>query len=58
LLPRLTELSQVIHAGCFNLAQMKASVELRINKLSDAAAKSELKDDWERFESELRELRT
>jgi len=37
---------------------MKASVELCINKLSDAAAKSELKADWERFESESGELRT
>ena len=48
LLPRLTELSKVFQAGCFNLAQMKASVELCITKLSDAAAKSELKADWER----------
>jgi len=39
LLPHLTELSEVFQAGCFNLAQMKASVELCINKLSDAAAK-------------------
>jgi len=37
---------------------MKASVELCINKLSDAAAKSKIKADWERFESELGELRT
>jgi len=28
LLPRLTELSKVFQAGCLNLAQMKASVEL------------------------------
>jgi len=58
LLPHLTELSKVFHAGCFNFAQMKASVELCINKVSDAAAKSELKANWERFESELGELRT
>jgi len=37
---------------------MKASVELCINKLSDPAAKSELQADWERFESELGQLRT
>jgi len=37
---------------------MKASVELCINKLSDAAAKSELKANCERFDSELGELRT
>jgi len=37
----LTELSKVLQEGCFNFAQMKASVELCINKLSDAAAKSE-----------------
>jgi len=36
---------------------MKASVELYTNKLSDAAAKSELKADWEKFDSELVELR-
>ena len=58
LLPHLTELSIVFQAGCFNLAHMKASVELCMNKLSDGAAKSELKADWERFESELWELRT
>jgi len=53
----VTELSKVFQAGCFNLALMKASVELCINKLSDAAAKSELKASGEKFESEL-ELRT
>jgi len=37
---------------------MKSSVELCINKHSDAAAKSELKVDWERFKSKLVELRT
>jgi len=39
----LTELSKDFQAGCFDLAQVKASAELYINKLSDAAAKSELK---------------
>jgi len=38
LLPHLTERSKVFQAGCFNLAQMKDSVELCITKLSDAAA--------------------
>jgi len=42
LAPHLTELSKVFQVGYFNFAQMKASVELCINKLSDAAAKSEL----------------
>jgi len=37
---------------------MKSSIELCINKLSDAAGKSELKVDWEKFDSELGELRT
>jgi len=37
---------------------MKGSIELCIIKLSDAAAKSELKANWERFESELGKLRT
>ena len=55
--PHLTELSKVFQAGCFNFAQMKAA-ELCINKLSDSAAKSELKADWERFGNELGELRT
>jgi len=36
---------------------MKASVELCIIKLSDAAAKSGLKANCEKFECELRELR-
>jgi len=58
LLPHLTELSKNFRAGCFNLAQMKASVALCINKVSDAAAKSELKTDLERFESVLGEIRT
>jgi len=37
---------------------MKASAESCINKLSDAAAKSELKANCEKFDSELGELRT
>jgi len=37
---------------------MKASVELCINKLSDAAAKSDLKANCEKFVSEFGELRT
>jgi len=57
LLPRLTELSKVFQAECFNIAQMKASVEL-CNKLSDAAAKSEFKAARERFKSKLVELKT
>ena len=43
LVPHLTELSKVFQAVCFDFAQVKASVELCTNKLSDAAAKSELK---------------
>jgi len=56
--PHLTELSKLFQAGCFKFAQMIASVELCIHKLSDVAAKSELKADWERFESELVKRRT
>jgi len=41
----MAKLSKVIQAGCFDLAQMKASVELYISKLSGAAAKSELEDN-------------
>jgi len=37
---------------------MKASVELCISKLSDAAAESELKGNCEKFDDELRKLRT
>jgi len=40
---QLTELSKVFQAGCLDFAQVKASVELCINKLTDAAAKTELK---------------
>jgi len=54
----LTELSNVFQAGCFNFAQMKASVEPCINKLYDAAAISILKANCEKFDSELGELRT
>ena len=57
LAPHLTELSKVLQAEYFNFAQMKASVELCINKLSDAAAKSELKANCEKFDSEFEELR-
>jgi len=42
----------------FEFAQVKASVELCINKLSDAAAKFELKANCEKFDSELEELGT
>jgi len=55
--PHLAELSKVFQAGCFNLAQMKAWVELCINKPSDASAKSELEANCEKFDSELGELR-
>jgi len=51
--PHLAELSKVFQVGCFNLAQLKASVELCINKLSDAAAKSELIANCKKFDSEL-----
>jgi len=37
---------------------MKAFVELCISKLSDAAAKSEVKAKCEKFDSEFGELRT
>ena len=46
----LTELSKVFQLGCFAVAQVKASVELCINKLSDAAVKSELKSNCEKYE--------
>ena len=51
--PHLTELSIVFEAGCFDFAQVKASVDLCINKLSDAFAKSEFKANCEQFDSEL-----
>ena len=51
----LTELSKVFQAGCFDFAQVQASVELRINKLYDAAAKSKLKANCEKFDSGLGE---
>jgi len=56
--PHLTELSKVFQAGCFNFAQMKASAELYINKLTDAAAKSELEGNCQKFDCESGELRT
>jgi len=37
---------------------MKASVQLCVNKLSYAAAKFEIKANYEKFDSELGELRT
>ena len=49
---------QSFQVVCFNLAQVKASVELCINKLSDAAAKSELEANCEKFDSDLGELGT
>jgi len=42
LLPHLTELIKIFQAVCFDIAHVKASVELCINKPSDATAKSEL----------------
>ena len=39
----LTKLTKVDEAGCFDFAQVKASVELCINKLSAAAANPSLK---------------
>jgi len=42
----------------FDFAQVKASEELCINKLSDAAAKSELKANCETFDSKLGNLGT
>ena len=56
--PQLTKLSDVFQVECFNFAQMKAFVELCISKLSDDAAKSEVKAKCEKFDSELGELRT
>jgi len=58
LAPHLTELTEVFQARYFNFAQMKVSVELCINKLSDTAAKSEIESNCKKFDSELRELRT
>ena len=48
--------NQTFQAGYFNFALMKASVELCINKLSHAAAKSEFKANCEKFDSELGEV--
>jgi len=44
--------------GCFDFAQVKASVELCTNKLSDTAAKSDLKANFQKSDSELGELGT
>jgi len=52
LLAHLTEVSKAFQAECFNFGQMKASLELCVKKLSDAAAKSESKAEWERRENE------
>ena len=49
---------QRFEAGYFNFSQIKLSVELCINKLSDAAAKFELKANCEKFDSEFGERRT
>ena len=38
----MSEPTKVFQAGCLNLAQMKASVELCINKLSNTDAKTEI----------------
>jgi len=46
LAPHLIELS-MFQAGCFKFAQVKASIELGINKLSDAVA------NCEKFNNEL-----
>ena len=50
----LTKLNKVIQAVYFDFAQVKASVALCINELSDAAAKCELEANCEKFDSELR----
>ena len=58
LAPHLTELSKVFQAVYLNFAQMKVSVELWINKLSDADPNPELKANREKFDGEFGELRT
>ena len=58
LVPHLTELSKVFQAVCFDFAQGKPSIELYINKLPDAAVKSELKANCVKFDSEFGELGT
>ena len=55
--PHQTELSKIFQVVCFNFAQMKAYIELWINKLSGAAGKSELNANCEKLDSELGELR-
>jgi len=47
---------QSFSGAIFQRSTDEASVELCINRLSDATAKSELKADWETFESKLGEL--
>ena len=47
-----TSPDNVFQARCFNFAQVKASVELCINKLSDVGAKSELKVHCEKIAGE------
>ena len=51
LAPHLTELSKVFQAVCFNLAQMKAPLELSISMLYNSSAKSEPKANCEKFDS-------
>jgi len=58
LAPHLTELSKVFQTRCFDFVQVKSSVELCINNLSDAAVKSELKANCEKFDSEFGERGT
>jgi len=45
----LTELSKVFQAECFTFAHVKASVELCINKLSEAAAESKPEGNCEKL---------
>jgi len=52
------ETEQSYSGGMCDFAQGKASVELCINKLSDTAAKFELKTNCAKFDSELEELGT
>ena len=49
----LTKVSNGFDSGCFDLAQVKASVELCIHKISDGAAKSEFKANFQKFDSKL-----
>jgi len=54
--PHLVRKSKVFQAVCFDFAQVKASVELCINKLYDATAKAELKANCEKFDNILVDL--